>query len=83
MNKINYNSNNNINNNDNNKSKNSKILLLNNSSIFSPIIKLRNKGSHKHHASIGAYTTKFNSINIHKNTKNRLNSKKRQKVKEN
>ena len=70
MNKKNFNHN--LNNN-NNKYKNSKILLLNNSSIFSPIIKLKNKGSQKHNSNIGAYTSKFNNLNIHKKAKTNLN----------
>ena len=69
MNKINFNNNKNI----KNKIKNSKKLLLNNSSIFSPIIKLKNKGSHKHNASIGGYNNKFNNININKNNKSNIN----------
>ena len=60
----------------NNKGKNSikkdsksKLLLLNNSSILSPIIKLKNKGYHKYNGSMGSYTTKFNSSNTKKNIK--------------
>ena len=49
--------------------KNKKMLLLNNSGIFSPIIKLKGKGYHKHKGSIGTYSSKFKSININKNTK--------------
>ena len=55
INKINYNYNLN-----NNKINNTKISLLNNSTVFSPIIKLKNKGNHKHYLSIGAYSTKYN-----------------------
>ena len=66
-NKINYN---NLN---YNKAKNSikkeiKISLLNNSNIFSPIIKVKNKGNHKHNGSIGTYTSRFNNLNIKNNT---------------
>ena len=71
-NKINFN--NNLNN--KNKVKNSKILLLNNSSIFSPIIRLKNKGNHKHNASIGGiggYSSKFNNLNINKSNKSNNN----------
>ena len=65
-NKINYN---NLN---YNKAKNSikkeiKISLLNNSNIFSPIIKVKNKGNHKHNGSIGTYTSRFNNLNIKNN----------------
>ena len=65
-NKINYN---NLN---YNKAKNSikkdiKISLLNNSNIFSPVIKVKNKGIHKHNGSIGSYTSRFNNLNIKNN----------------
>ena len=56
-----------------NKKKNTKILLLNNSSIFSPIIKLKNKRNNKHNVSIGAYSSKFNNLNINKNNKSNIN----------
>ena len=64
-----------------NKNKNSiksKMLLLNNSSIFSPIIKVKNKGFHKHVASMGTFTNRFNKVNIESNIKIKLlnNSKK-------
>ena len=51
------------------KDSKSKLLLLNNSSILSPIIKLKNKGYHKYNGSMGSYTTKFNSSNTKKNIK--------------
>ena len=67
-NKINYNNNLNYNKTKNSIKKDIKISLLNNSNIFSPIIKVKNRGNHKHNGSIGTYTSRFNNLNIKNNT---------------
>ena len=66
-NKINYNNNLNYNKTKNSIKKDIKISLLNNSNIFSPVIKVKNKGNHKHNGSIGSYTSRFNNLNIKNN----------------
>ena len=58
-----------------NKNKNSikaKMLLLNSNSIFSPIIKVKNKGIHKHVGSMGTFTSRFNKVNKDSNIKIKL-----------
>ena len=76
INNVNYINKINLNNNLNhNKIKNfikPKMLVLNSSSLFSPIIKVKNKGNHKHAGSIGAFTNKFNKVNIESNIKRKL-----------
>jgi len=64
--------NNNLKKNKNKKTIKAKMLLLNSSSIFSPIIKVKNKGYHKHVGSMGAFTNRFNKVNIESNIKIKL-----------
>ena len=61
----------------NNKAKNikkdNKMLFLNDSSIFSPIIKIKSKGNRKYSFNIWDNIAKLNNLNIKKNIKSNTN----------